>query len=135
MEANKAGEASNGPPVFEIKSTQWWIKIIGMLQHNWALIEEQEGGVATIYFFHDCGSTRNFIPNYDWRELKGRAAIVDSLNYPSVSAAVLALERNGFRLQETVGLLGSGEIPTGLYYDARASEDGIYSKSTDYWKP
>lgn len=134
MEANKAGEAISGPPVFEIKSKQWWIKIVGMLQHNWALIEEQVGGAATIYFFHDCGTTRNFVPNYKWHELKERAAVVDSLSYPSIPAAKQALEKNGFRLQETVGLLGTGEIPKGVYYDARATEEGIYSASDTHWK-
>ena len=54
-------------------------------------------------------------------------------SYPSVPAAKQALEKNGFRLQETVKRLGTGEMPTGVYYDARAIEEGIYSKSTDYW--
>lgn len=134
MEANKTVEAVSCLPVFEIKSKQWWIKIIGMLQHNWALIEEHDDGAATIYFFHDCGGTRNFVPGYKWYELKERAAVVDSLSYASPSAAKEALEENGFRLQETVGLLGSGEIPTGAFYDARATEDGVYSKSEEHWK-
>jgi hypothetical protein len=134
MATIKTVEATNGPTVFVIKSKQWWIKIVGMLQHNWALIEEQVDGAATIYFFHDCGTTRNFVPNYKWHQLKERAAVVDSLSYASTNAATEALQQNGFRLQETVGLLGSGEIPTGDFYDARATEEGVYSKSDEHWK-
>jgi hypothetical protein len=123
----------NGPPQFEIKSTEWWIKVLGMLQHNWALIEEQPNGTATVYFFHDCGNTRSFNPRYKRSELLGRSAIVDSLDFEHTTAAIEALEFHGFKLQKSAGRLGRSERPKGVFYDAREHEDGVYS-SSEYWR-
>ena len=37
-----------------IQSRDFWVKVVDMLQQNWALIEP-EGSKVTIYFFHDLG--------------------------------------------------------------------------------
>ena len=58
---------------------QLWIKIVGMLQHNWAEINQTPHG-ATIYFFTDIGD------------------IFDRLDCPTVSEAEHGLRRNGFAL-------------------------------------
>ena len=37
----------------EIKSTDFWFKIIEFLQQNWALIEEQSDSGCIVCFIHD----------------------------------------------------------------------------------
>ena len=122
----------SGPPVFEIKSREWWIKILGMLQHNWALIEEFESGAAIVYFFHDKGETIGFNA-YSLGQLKGRCAIVDSLEFESVQLAEEGLLRNGFMLHRAGEMLGSDVKPSGNFFDSRATEEGVYS-TQGHWK-
>lgn len=121
----------SGPPVFKIKSRDWWIKVLGMLQHNWALIEEGTSGSATVYFFHD-GEVGMGCYGYTRAQLKGRYAIVDSLNFESVHLAKEALSRNGFRLLGDGELLGSDLKPQGNFFDVRAMEEGVYSRQS-HW--
>jgi hypothetical protein len=103
-----------------------------MLSHNWALIEETITG-ATVYFFHDAGSTKGFDGSYKSRSLFNRVAVVDSLDFESSEEAEHALMRNGFDLLEENPGPWLGMQPEGNYYDARATEPGVYSKG-DYWK-
>ena len=117
----------SGPPVFEIQSREWWIKVLGMLQHNWALIDEKADGSATVFFFHD-GEVGMGCYGYSRAQLKGRYAIVDSLDFESVQIAKEALSRNGFRLHGDEELLGSDVKPQGNFFDARAMEEGVYSR-------
>ena len=122
----------SGPPVFEIQSREWWIKVLGMLQHNWALIEEGADGSAAVYFFHD-GEAGMGCYGYSRAQLKGRYAIVDSLDFESVQLAKEALSRNGFRLYGADELLGSDVKPQGNFFDVRTMEEGIYS-TLGNWK-
>ena len=122
----------SGPPIFEIKSRVWWIKILGMLQHNWALIEESENGTATVFFFHDKGEHIGF-SGYSLWQLKGRCAIVDSLEFESVQLAKEGLSRNGFRLHGIGEMLGFDVKPRGNFFDSRGTEEGVYS-TQGYWK-
>ena len=40
--------------IVEIHSRDYWVKIVGNLQQNWALIDpEYEKGQVRVYFFHD----------------------------------------------------------------------------------
>jgi hypothetical protein len=119
------------PPAFQIGNRAWWVKVLGMLHHNWALIEENSDGTITSYFFHDQGGVKS-PPGYSLWQLKNRSAVVDSLLFESLDQARKELERNGFsRLTETPGPWVGGE-PKGFLYDARETEEGIYSRS-GYW--
>jgi len=121
----------NGPPIFKIKSRDWWIKVLGMLQHNWALIDDGPDSGATVYFFHD-GEVGMGCYGYSRAQLKGRYAIVDSLDFESVQLAKEALARNGFRLHGDDERLGSDVKPCGNFYDVRGFEEGVYS-SQGHW--
>jgi len=44
-----------------LQSGDFWVKIVEMLQHNWALIEPQ-GDKVTVYFLHDLGGVFDEIP-------------------------------------------------------------------------
>ena len=120
-----------GPPLFPITSNDWWVKVLEMLQHNWALIEERNGKF-TVYFFHDLGATKGLLKEFKYSQLRNRGAVVDSLEFDSLEDAQKALRRNDFeRLEENPGPW-NGYQPHGNFYDARNGEEGIYSKA-GYW--
>lgn len=123
---------TSGPPLFEIHSDEWWVKVLGMLQHNWALIENHNKKI-TVYFFYDLGIQKACSSQYTIYQLKNRSAVVDSLDFECIKAAELGLQRNGFmKLKDNPGPW-IGECPIGNYFDARQNEEGIYSK-LGYWK-
>lgn len=62
-----------------IQSRDYWVKVVSMLQQNWALVEMTPGSGVVIYFLDDAGG------------------VFDQLPYRSVERAVDALKRNGFR--------------------------------------
>lgn len=68
---------SCGPGV-EIKSRDYWFKVVEMLQQNWALIDRTEDGRAVVYFVHD------------------DSYVFDRMSFESVDAAASALLYNGF---------------------------------------
>lgn len=121
-----------GPPHFEILSTEWWFKVIGMSCHNWALIEDLGENGFRAYFFHDHGVSKNLVPGFSSGQIRGRSAVVDSLDFPSSYEAFDELEMNGFKLLEKHPGPWDGFVPQGPFFDARASEDGIYSKKS-HW--
>lgn len=67
----------------DLVSRDFWVKFLENHQQNWALIEEVEGGEATVYF------------------LAETSEIFDELPFPSTTAASEGLLRNGFRRFQT----------------------------------
>lgn len=124
----------SGPPLFHIKSGDIWIKIHGMLQHEWAILEPHSEGNATAYFFYDCGATMLRSKQYSRLQLRNRYAVVDSLEFKSIDAAVNGLERNRFRRLGDGPIVGLGEMPKGNYYDARSFEERCFSEGIDWLK-
>lgn len=121
----------SGPPLFKIHSNEWWVKILGMQQHNWALIETHNKKI-TIYFFHDQGIQKACSHEYKFYQLKNRSAVVDSLEFECIQSAELGLQKNGFmKLEDNPGPWIQC-CPTGNYFDARNNEERIYSK-LGYW--
>jgi hypothetical protein len=94
-------------------------------------LKRELDGSATAYFFHD-GEVGMGCYGYTRAQLKGRYAIVDSLDFESVPLAKEALFRNGFRLHGDEEPLGSDVKPQGNFYDVRALEEGSYSRQ-GYW--
>jgi|ETNmetMinimDraft_26_1059896.scaffolds.fasta_scaffold393262_1 hypothetical protein len=99
------------------KTEDYWFKVVDMLQQNWALIELEENGTATIYFFHDLSK------------------IIDKMEFRSKSLAEAGLKRNGFsrfaddrEAQQFIALPAPPEINKDI-----TSSGGIYS-SGEYWK-
>ncbi len=37
----------------KIHSRDYWVKVVEMLQQNWALIDQESHGKAVVYFVHD----------------------------------------------------------------------------------
>jgi hypothetical protein len=86
------------PPLFKINNRNWFVKVLGMLSHNWALIEENEDLTATVYFFQD--------------EPPGkRPALIDSLNFEDENQVVnfgrmitmVRFDAKGYAVQEANG--------------------------------
>jgi hypothetical protein len=61
-----------------IQATDFWVKVVEMLQQNWALIEDGSDAVC-VYFISDT------------------SGIFDEIAFPSASIAKEALRKNGFR--------------------------------------
>jgi len=117
----------SGPPLFHIKSTDLWIKIHGMLQHEWAILEPHSDENVTVFFFYDCGTTMLRSKQYTSLQLRNRYAVVDSLEFNSIEAAIKGLKRNSFRRHGDGPMVGLGEMPKGNYYDARSIQESCFS--------
>lgn len=65
-------------PVLSLRGDDPWVKIVDMLQHNWASIEPGLGGGATVWFYSDT------------------SYVFDQMGFASISEAEQALSRNGF---------------------------------------
>lgn len=108
------------PPVFKISNRDWWVKVLGMLSHNWALIERNPEGNATVFFFQDT-------PHGD------RPAIIDSLEFPSIVKARQGLFDNDFQILSRCPGPWMGCEPKGFIYDNRNERNKIYSNGK-FWK-
>ena len=67
------------PTEVRISSRDYWVKVVEMLQQNWALIDGTDAGGAVVFFVTD-GS-----------------GVFDRISFPSLSAAKEALQSNGFK--------------------------------------
>jgi hypothetical protein len=102
----------------EIRSRDYWFKIVEFLQQNWALIDEDTtGGTGCTVFF--VGDT---------------AGVFDRLRFASVVDAEVALLRNGFKRYDTDEkareFIAKPEPP---FWESRHPNGPIYS-SGRYWK-
>lgn len=63
----------------EISSTDYWFKVVEMLQQNWALIDKTPDSIdCTVYFIHDA------------------SGVFDQMRFNSEEDAHQSLTRNGF---------------------------------------
>jgi ADP-ribosyl-[dinitrogen reductase] hydrolase len=67
------------PAVVEIASRDFWVKVVGMLEQNWALVDDAENGGGLVLFVSD------------------RSEVFDRLSCLSRQAAEDGLRLNGFR--------------------------------------
>lgn len=63
---------------YHIKSREYWVKIVEMLQQNWALIEVHADSSVTVFFITDMST------------------IFDEMKFGSMEEAKEGLYRNGF---------------------------------------
>lgn len=108
------------PPIFNISNRNWWVKVLGMLCHNWALMDRDEDGSVVIYFFQDTAHGE-------------RPKVVDSLEFASAIDAMRALRRNGFEKLSHCPGPWVGAEPRGYIWDGRVSGPRIYSEG-GYWQ-
>ena len=104
----------NETPI-EIRSREYWFKIVGFLQQNWALIDATPEG-STVFFFGDT------------------SGVFDRLCFPSVAEAEKALRRNGFaRLSEDREAQKLMGIPQPPFHEGPHPNGPIYS-SGKFWR-
>lgn len=100
----------------DLRSTNFWVKVVGMLQHNWALID-QDAGTARAYFITDT------------------SGIFDEMTFPNSEAAAAALTRNGFkRFAEQSDLQAFLRPPQAPFNRIEHPNGPIYS-SGRFWLP
>jgi hypothetical protein len=99
-----------------IRSTDFWVKVVEMLQQNWALIEASEEGGADVYFINDAGG------------------VFDEITFPSESDASEALDRNGFKRFATSANLQSFLNPPSAPFRRAAHPNGAIYSSGRFWR-
>jgi hypothetical protein len=99
----------------EIKSRDYWFKIVEFLQQNWALIDSDDRG-STAWFFSDT------------------SGVFDKLTFATIGDAEDALRRNGFRrFAEDAKAQGVIALPQPPFHYHAHPNGSIYS-SGRFWK-
>jgi hypothetical protein len=101
----------------EIPSHDYWVKVVEMLQHNWALMDRDalDGRRVRGYFLSDGGG------------------VFDALDFDSMLEAERGLRRNGFqRYREDEEVQEFTSPPDRPFYKREHPNGKIYS-SGDYW--
>lgn len=101
----------------EIKGTDYWFKVIGMLQQNWALVDQDsDSDACTVFFLHDA------------------AGVFDRMRFPSVEETFRALRRNGFvRFADDQEAQKFIVPPSPPFFEAQHPNGPIYS-SGRFWR-
>ena len=100
----------------DIKSADYWFKLVEMLQQNWALIECQREADCIVYFIHD------------------ESGVFDRMEFESRTLAEEALRRNGFKrfLDDPVAHTFI-RPPSAPFFETEHPNGPIYS-SGRFWK-
>lgn len=99
-----------------INSTEFWVKIVGMLQQNWALLEARLDGSAQIVFIHDT------------------SGVFDEMSFASLDTARDALSRNGFEEFATSPNLKSFLSPPSPPFHRTTHPNGPIYSSGRFWR-
>ena len=106
------GKGTDG--LVAIQSTDFWVKVAGMLQQTWALIEPEAMGVR-VYFITDT------------------SGVFDEIALPSAAAASQALDFNGYRRFADHEDLQSFLCPPPAPLYQRAHPNGAIYSSGRFW--
>ena len=97
-----------GTPI-EIRSRDYWVKVVDFLQQNWALVGSL-GNCARVWFIHDL------------------SGVFDDLDFDNREAAEQALLKNGFERSEP-----GGPAPPPAPFVAADHPNGRIYSSGRYW--
>lgn len=99
-----------------LSSRDYWFKVVGMLQQNWALIESVSADGCRVYFISDT------------------SGVFDELEFTDTTTAEAALRRNGFaRFAADEQAQQFLSIP-GPPYVRRPHPNGPIYSSGQYWR-
>ena len=100
-----------------IQSTDFWVKVVEMLQQNWALIQPHSAGGVRAYFISDT------------------SGVFDEMAFGSEADAAEALQRNSFhRYADALDLRSFLRPPSAPFHRHPHPNGPIYS-SGRFWKP
>src|SRR4051812_49844510 len=99
-----------------IQSRDYWVKIVEMLQQNWALFEADDQIAVRVYFITDT------------------SGVFDEIAFPSSDAAQVALRRNGFQRFAESTKLQSFLRPPSPPFHRRAHPNGPIYSSGRFWR-
>lgn len=97
-------------------SLDFWVKVVEMLQQNWAMIEPAPPDGVRVYFIDD------------------RGGVFDELAFPSADEAAQALSRNGFERYALSPELQKLAIPPSPPFYWRDHPDGPIYSSGRFWR-
>jgi len=101
--------------IVEIRSRDYWFKVVEMLQQNWALIDVDPRGLCLVCFIHD------------------RSGVFDEMHFTSEQEAQSQLKQNGFRrYAEDIKAQKFIGAPKPPFYKDSHPNGPIYS-SGRYW--
>jgi hypothetical protein len=99
-----------------IRGNDFWVKVVEMLQQNWALVEAEDSGTARVYFISDA------------------SGVFDEIVFSSTITAAEALARNGFmRFSANNGLQSFLHPPLEPFRRTHHPNGPIYS-SGRFWR-
>ncbi len=99
-----------------IEGHHFWVKVVDMLQQNWAMIQYDSSDGARVLFISD------------------RSEIFDQLTFRDLAEAETALARNGFQqFANAADLKSFLRAPSPPYREGRHPNGPIYS-SGRFWK-
>ena len=101
--------------IVSIKSDDFWVKVVEMLQQNWALIEEKPDGGVYVHFIGDT------------------SGVFDELSFPLADDATAALRRNGFEHFANDARLQSFLRPPEPPFHRQPHPNGPIYSSGRYW--
>ena len=104
--------------IVELHSRDYWVKIVEMLQQNWALIDpEYENGQVRVFFFHDL------------------SGVFDEMTFPTMREAERGLYRNGFeRLDDNKELREFFRVPPAPPFWSDEHPNGPIYSSGRFWR-
>ncbi len=102
--------------VLKIESTDYWFKIVEMLQQNWALIDQMDDKRFEVYFIGDT------------------SGVFGEMMFPTLVEAHTALKRNGFaRFADDKAAQEFIAPPEPPFYRSSHPNGPIYS-SGKFWR-
>jgi hypothetical protein len=99
-----------------IESRDFWVKVVGMLQQNWALVDPEQSGGVRIHFITDT------------------SAVFDAMNFPLHADAIAALKLNGFKRYADDEQLQSFLRPPEPPFHPGSHPNGPIYSSGRFWK-
>jgi hypothetical protein len=100
----------------EIRSREFWVKIIEMLQQNWAIVEQIRVERCKVYFISDT------------------SGVFDELEFHSKSEAFEALRKNGFFQYANDKNIQNFIIPPNPPFHRSSHPNGKIYSSGRFWK-
>jgi hypothetical protein len=104
--------------IVEIQSRDYWVKVVGMLEQNWALLETSDGQSAEVRVFF-VGDT---------------SCVFDEMSFPSSAEATRALQNNGFNRYADDRELQSFIVPPEPPFERSRHPNGAIYSSGRYWR-